>query len=108
MKRTIKIPKVDTIKSINQVYGGSFPFSSDALLIKQDFSTNGMIETVNSTSRSMPIGVEHAFKITLQYDSNNIIVILFEVYPYHGRRWTNLYAKTSGAWRGWNKVDTTI
>lgn len=92
----------NSLVPLNKTRGGEIPLSNDALSIMDDFSWNGLIAKVdNANSTNVPNGVTHAIKYILQYNAQNVIVILLELYPMLGRIWINKYTTTNKKWSGW-------
>lgn len=92
----------DSFLPLTKIRGGELPLSNNALSITTDYTWNGLIARVdNANSRNMPTGVTHAIKYILQYNTQNVLVILLELYPVLGRVWINKYTTTANKWSGW-------
>ena len=53
----------------------------------------------------MPSGVTVAIrKPVMRYDSNNILLELYESSPTYGRIWINRYSLKDGKWYGWKCI----
>lgn len=101
----VNLAEFEDINFVSSV-GGKFPISTDALNINSDYSWNGRVEMLASSvdgTKNLPAGVTHALKFQLQYNSQNVVVLLLELYPTLGRIWINKYTTTS-SWGGWKAI----
>ena len=70
-----------------------------------DYNTKMWRCYISQGTTGMPEGVQVAIrKPVMQFDSNNVLIELYETAPVYGRIWINKYAKNQNKWLGWKSI----